>query len=87
MSGKVYHFTGRVSAEGTLQLENLPPHTTVQISVKEDEEEGHVFDPVALEQFIDDFQERNPFANKSKGEILKELRKIREEVANEPYPD
>lgn len=78
---QTYHFHEVVSNEGVVILSGLPPMTKVAIVVIDPE-------PFDWKKELDALREEmknHPFANMSKEEILVELRKTRERIAEEDY--
>lgn len=82
---ETYQFTKRVSADGTLLLENLPPEQEFFISVRPKVDQTE-FERL-LGELRESFQKNSPLAKMSEQEILVHLRQVRQEVADELYPD
>ncbi len=70
-----YHFKTVVQADGSVVLSGLPPSQEVEVVVVERKEL-----PAETMEWFRDVRSRHPFAKMSKDEILKALRKTREEV-------
>jgi acyl-CoA hydrolase len=79
---QTYHFDEIVSDEGVVTLSGLPPMAKVAIVVICPE--PHDFQE-EMKRWMDDLRQRHPFAKMSKEEILVELRKTRERIAEEDY--
>ena len=80
---QTYHFDEIVSDEGVVILSGLPPMAKVAIVVIDPE-------PFDWKKELDAMREEmknHPFATMSKEEILVELRKTRERIAEEDYGD
>jgi hypothetical protein len=78
----VYHVKTRVNADGSVNLHDLPPLQDVDIVVLKRE-------PSDLQEemasWFAEVRARHPFATMTKDEILKVLRKTREEVWQERH--
>ena len=79
---KTYYFSKTVQADGSISISNLPPNTHVEIVVMKLEPSDTQTD---LRHWLDDIRTRHPFAQKSKAEILRELRQTREIVWTERH--
>lgn len=79
---RTYHFDEIVSDEGTVTISGLPPSSQVVVVVIQ----PNLSDWQArMEKFMRNISENYPFAKLSREEILKRLRKTREEVYDEVY--
>ena len=72
---EAYHFKAIVQPDGSVILSGLPPGQEVEIVVVEREGLSE-----EMKAWFQDIRSRHPFANMSKEEILKALRKTRESV-------
>lgn len=81
---KTYHFTRQVGPDGTLQLNNLPPHEHVEIVIVSPEPGTW---RERMKQLMADFRQDNPLATMSEEEIMERLRQTREEVWAEQYDE
>jgi hypothetical protein len=81
---QTYHFDEVVNNEGVVTISGLPAYKQVQIVVLYPE--PHDFQE-EMKRWMDDLSQRHPFAKMSKEEVLKHLRKTREEVYEELYGD
>lgn len=83
---KTYHFDAVVEADGSVRLSGLPPQQKVEIVVLESTDTINWTDfPQELQDWLQDLRTRHPFTKMSKEEILKALRKTREEVWAEQH--
>ena len=79
---KTKHYTAQVADDGTLQLADLPPRTSVEvIVVYADPEEKRA----ATERWFNEVRSHHPFATMSYDEILAALEQTREDVWQEKY--
>jgi hypothetical protein len=79
---QTYHFNEVVNNEGVVTISGLPPMTKVEIVVTSPEPQDSQEE---MKRWMDDLCQRHPFAKMSKEEILVELRKTRERIAEEDY--
>ncbi len=81
---QTYHFDEVVNNEGIVTLSGLPAYKQVAIVVMYPEPHDSQEE---MKRWMDDLRQRHPFAKMSKEEVLKQLRKTREEVYDELYGD
>ena len=72
---EAYHFKTTVQADGSVILSGLPPRQEVEVVVVERKGLSE-----EMQIWFQDIRARHPFAQMSKDEILKTLRKTRETV-------
>jgi DNA integrity scanning protein DisA with diadenylate cyclase activity len=79
---QTYHFDEIVSDEGVVTLSGLPPLAQVVVVVIQPDVSDW---QERMQKLMQDVSENHPFAKMSKEEILVELRKTRERIAEEEY--
>jgi len=81
---QTYHFKELVNSEGQVTISGLPPLTEVAIVVMHPELTDW---QARMKQLMDDLQHNHPFARMSQEEIVRQLRKTRDEVYADVYGD
>ena len=79
---KVHHFKKTVGVDGKIQLSDLPPYKEVEVVVLYPEPADW---QAEFKRWLADIRTRHPLVNKTKEEILKELRQTREHVWSERH--
>ncbi len=81
---QTYHFHEVVNNEGIVTLSGLPPLAQVVVVVIQPDVSDW---QERMQKLMQDVSQNHPFAKMSKEEILVELRKTRERIAEEDYGD
>lgn len=79
---EAYHFKTVVQSDGSLVLSGLPPNQEVEIVVVERKGLSE-----EMQSWFQDIRTHHPFAQMSKDDILKAIRRTRETVWTERHAD
>jgi hypothetical protein len=80
---QTYHFKKAADRDGSVTISGLPPSEELTILILPSS--GQYEWQEKMKQWMNDLREHHPFAGMSKAEILKHLRKTREEVWEAEY--